>query len=74
MVLFSYNQLEEHEGQKNSRRLVVRVTERAIDRRGQRLLLPEIEVEGWWTSHNRTDQLGKMGFGVWSSGWGWHAG
>lgn len=30
MVFFSYNQLEEHEGQKNSSRLVVRVTERAM--------------------------------------------
>lgn len=50
VVTFSYNQLEEHEGKKISSRLVVRVTERTIDRRGQRLLLPEIEAEGWWTS------------------------
>jgi len=28
---------------------VMRVVERTIDRRGQRLLSPEIEVEGWWT-------------------------
>jgi hypothetical protein len=28
---------------------VMRVVERTIDRRGQRLLTPEIEVEGWWT-------------------------
>jgi len=31
-------------------RLVVRVTERTIDKRGQHLLVPEIELEGWWTS------------------------
>lgn len=29
---------------------VMRVVERTIDRRGQRLLTPEIEVEGWWTT------------------------
>jgi hypothetical protein len=28
---------------------VMRVVERTIDRRGQRLFTPEIEVEGWWT-------------------------
>jgi hypothetical protein len=26
------------------------VTERTIDKRGQRLLMPEIDLEGWWTS------------------------
>jgi hypothetical protein len=31
-------------------RLVVRVTERVIDKKGQRLLVPDIEIEGWWTS------------------------
>lgn len=29
---------------------VMRVTERTIDRQGQGLLVPRIEVEGWWTS------------------------
>jgi hypothetical protein len=29
---------------------VVRVTERTIDKKGQHLLVPEIEIEGWWTS------------------------
>lgn len=36
--------------QKRNFRLVVQVTERTIDRRGQRLLVPEIELQGWWTS------------------------
>jgi hypothetical protein len=31
-------------------RLIVRVTERTIDHHGQYLLLPAIELEGWWTS------------------------
>jgi hypothetical protein len=31
-------------------RLVARVTERTIDKRGQSLLVPDIELEGWWTS------------------------
>lgn len=31
-------------------RLIVRVTERTIDRHGQHLLVPEVSLEGWWTS------------------------
>jgi len=31
-------------------RRVVRVTERTIDKKGQLLLEPDIELEGWWTS------------------------
>jgi len=31
-------------------RLVVRVIERTIDKKGQRLLVPDIELEGWWTT------------------------
>jgi hypothetical protein len=31
-------------------RLIVRVVERTIDKKGQRLLEPTIEIEGWWTS------------------------
>ena len=26
------------------------MSERTIDKRGQRLLVPEIEIEGWWSS------------------------
>ncbi|MBI5845801.1 MAG: IS1380 family transposase [Deltaproteobacteria bacterium] len=29
---------------------VVRVTERSIDKKGQYLTVPDIELEGWWTS------------------------
>jgi len=50
VALFSFNQLQEHDGKELSCRLVVRVTERTIDKRGQVLLVPNIELEGWWTS------------------------
>ena len=36
--------------QQLSCRRVIRVTERTIDKKGQMLLEPEIELEGWWTS------------------------
>ena len=37
-------------------RRVVRITERTIDKKGQQLLIPEYELEGWWTSLKVTDQ------------------
>lgn len=37
-------------------RLIVRVTERTIDRHGQHLLVPEISLEGWWTSLDEAPQ------------------
>ena len=50
VAVFSFNRLQEHEGKEFSCRLVVRVIERTIDKRGQMLLTPDIELEGWWTS------------------------
>jgi hypothetical protein len=50
VAVFSFNQLQEHEGKEFSSRLVVRVIERTIDKRGQMLIQPDIELEGWWTS------------------------
>jgi hypothetical protein len=38
------------QGKNYTLRRVMRVIERTIDKRGQRLLTPEIELEGWWTS------------------------
>jgi hypothetical protein len=35
---------------KRTFRLIVRIIERTIDRKGQHLLIPDIELEGWWTS------------------------
>jgi len=36
--------------EKRTFRLIVKVTERTIDKKGQHLLAPEIELEGWWTT------------------------
>lgn len=37
-------------------RRVIRVIERTIDKKGQLLLVPEIELEGWWTSLKYTEE------------------
>ena len=50
VAIFSFNQLQEHEGKQICCRLVVRVIERTIDKRGQLLITPDIELDGWWTS------------------------
>lgn len=39
-----------HEGKTYRFKRVMRAVERTIDRHGQILLMPEIEVEGWWTT------------------------
>jgi hypothetical protein len=41
---------------KRSLRLIVQITERTIDKNGQRLLMPEIELQGWWTSLEIAEQ------------------
>ena len=41
---------EKHDGVTREFRRVMRVIERSIDKHGNRLLVPEIKVEGWWTS------------------------
>lgn len=43
-------------GARRTLRLVVRVTERTIDKKGQHLLVPDIELEGWWTSLSESPQ------------------
>jgi len=48
--IFSVVVAEEHAGETREFRRVMRVTERTIDSQGNRLLVPEIAVEGWWTS------------------------
>ena len=37
-------------------RRVMQVTERTIDKKGQPLLIPDIELEGWWTSLSVKDE------------------
>lgn len=39
-----------HEGKTCQVKRVMRAIERTIDKRGQLLLTPEIELEGWWTT------------------------
>jgi DDE family transposase len=36
-------------------RRVMRVTERTLDAQGQALLVPEVDIEGWWTSLDLAD-------------------
>lgn len=43
---------KEHQGEKRKIRLVVRVTERTSDKKGQMLIEPEISLDGWYTSLN----------------------
>ncbi len=48
--VFSVVVAEEHGGEVREFRRVMRITERTIDRDGNTLLVPQITVEGWWTS------------------------
>ena len=36
----------------------MRAVERTIDRYGQRLIMPEIEIEGWWSTPDLPDKEG----------------
>ena len=47
---FSQTIEEEFRGKTRAFRRVVRVTVRDIDRHGHKLLVPDIALEGWWTS------------------------
>lgn len=55
VAVFSTMVEREHEGECYRFRLVVRVTETVCDAKGQMLLEPTIEVEGWWTSLDLDD-------------------
>ena len=48
--VFSEDVEETFGGVTRTFRRVVRVIERTIDKHGNRLLVPDIELEGWWTS------------------------
>jgi hypothetical protein len=50
VALFDVVETRTHDGYEYRLRRVMRVIERTIDKHGQRLLVPEIEIEGWWTS------------------------
>jgi hypothetical protein len=48
--LFDVTIKREWKGDEYTIRRVMRIVERTIDKHGQHLVIPEIEVEGWWTS------------------------
>ena len=48
--IFSETVDETFTGETRAFRRVIRVTERTIDKHGVRLLVPEITVDGWWTT------------------------
>jgi len=50
VATFSCTFPQQVNGQDVSLRRVMQVTERTIDKHGQCLLLPEISIEGWWTT------------------------
>jgi len=50
IATFSVMIEEPHQGKTYSTRRIMRITERTIDKHGQALLLPELEIEGWWTT------------------------
>ena len=50
VALFEVREQRRWKGYEYSLRRVMRVIERTIDKHGQRLLVADIELEGWWTS------------------------
>ena len=50
VAVFTVRERQEHEGKSYTFSRVMRVTERTIDKGGQHLLVPDVEVEGWWTN------------------------
>ncbi len=55
VATFTVYQTHRWQGSEYTHRRVMRVVERRIDRKGQHLLVPEVEVEGWWTSLEHAD-------------------
>lgn len=50
VALFDVREKRLWKGYEYTLRRVMRVVERRVDKRGQVLLVPEVELEGWWTS------------------------
>ena len=50
VALFEVRETRTYNGFDYDLRRVMRVIERTIDKHGQHLLIPDIEIEGWWTS------------------------
>jgi hypothetical protein len=53
VAIFSVDELQSRDSKAYRCRRVMRIIERTIDKRGQTLLVPELEIEGWWTSLDR---------------------
>ncbi|MEF3168959.1 MAG: hypothetical protein K6360_06450 [Deltaproteobacteria bacterium] len=56
MAVARYVERETYKGKEYAFRKVIRVTRRTIDKTGQGLLHPEVEVEGWWTELDLDDE------------------
>lgn len=56
VATFSFFADEEYAGKTYNTRRVMQITERTIDKRGQCLLVPELEIEGWWTTLELPDE------------------
>ena len=50
VAVFSITKTRHWQGHEYTLRQVIRLVERSIDKHGQVLLVPEIDLEGWWTS------------------------
>jgi len=55
VATFSVFESRRWQGREYTHRRVMRVVERTIDKKGQPLLLPQVEVEGGWTSLEAAD-------------------
>lgn len=54
--VFTVYEEREYNGKIYTFRRVMRVTERTITKKGQHLLIAEVEVEGWWTTLELADE------------------
>ena len=50
VALTTVHKTRECAGKKHRFMLVIRVTERTVDKHGQMLVIPDITLEGWWTN------------------------
>ena len=60
VAVFSVRERRRHRGRDYDLRRVMRVTERTISAEGERLLHPELEVDGWWTNLGRSASDAKV--------------
>ena len=63
-----------HNGKTHEFRRVMRVTVRTIDKKGRRLLIPEVEVEGRWTTLELADEAIIALYGEHGTGGQYHSG